>query len=175
LQCFYASLDEKYLENAQLLTKTAVTEFFDFENGGFYLYGSSEKELIARPKETYDGAVPSGNSVMTMNLALLNLLSGREFDAVLTKQTEFMNAKAAEAPHGHSFYLFSLLEKDFRAKKITAVLTSPSEKESVKPRLRGKGWVTFCNRENEEFSLKNGKTTFYICENNACKPPVNEL
>jgi uncharacterized protein YyaL (SSP411 family) len=86
-----------------------------------------------------------------------------------------MNAQCAEAPHGHSFYLYSLLEKDFHSKKITVVPDSPSEKEAVKSRLRGKGWVTFRSGENKDFPIKNGETTFYVCENGVCRPAVNEI
>ena len=30
-------------------------------------------------------------------------------------------------------------------------------------------------KETKEYPVKNGKTTFYICREHACQPPVNEL
>ena len=37
--------------------------FEDFEQGGFFLKGSDTEKLITSPKPSYDGAVPSGNSI----------------------------------------------------------------------------------------------------------------
>jgi len=113
---------------------------------------------------------------MTMNLALLHFLTGeREWDSVLEKQISFMNAQASGVLGGHSFYLLSLLEKSSPGKKIIAVLADPSEKETVRSKLLGKGWAVILERETGEYKLKDGKTSFYICEKNVCRPPVNEL
>jgi len=37
--------------------------FWDSEGAGYYFYGEDAEQLLARPKEVPDGAMPSGNSV----------------------------------------------------------------------------------------------------------------
>jgi uncharacterized protein YyaL (SSP411 family) len=176
LRLYRASLEESCLSRAVELTRLVIRDYFDDTTGGFYLYTNTGGELILRPKESYDGAIPSGNSVMMMNLAILSLLTAdKELADVLDQQLGFMNAQAAEAPGGHAFYLYSLLQRDFPGRKITAVLAHPAEREAVKDMLRGNGWVIILDLETEEFRLKDGKNTFYLCENNVCMPPVNEL
>ncbi|MDQ7055565.1 MAG: hypothetical protein Q9M89_03390 [Persephonella sp.] len=58
--------EEKYLTEAVRLTETVIEHFYDI-NGGFFDTPDSGEELIVRPKESYDGAVPSANSVMVYN------------------------------------------------------------------------------------------------------------
>jgi len=53
-----------------------VELFLDEERGGFFQTGSDEDPLVLRPKELYDNAVPSGNSVAADVLQRVALLSG---------------------------------------------------------------------------------------------------
>ncbi|MBQ8038884.1 MAG: thioredoxin domain-containing protein, partial [Lachnospiraceae bacterium] len=55
LGLYEATWDNAYLERAQQFCKKAVTDFYDEEQGGFFLYGRENEQLILRPKETYDG------------------------------------------------------------------------------------------------------------------------
>ena len=71
--------------------------------------------MIAPVKETYDGAIPSGNSVMTYNLLYFaDRTDSPEITGSLNRHRSFMDAAASGYPQGHCFHLFSL----FPAKKI---------------------------------------------------------
>ncbi len=76
LLCLYeASGKSLYLERAEQICGEARSQF-EAEEGGFYLYGHQNSPLITRPKESYDGALPSGNSVMAYCLVRLSQLTG---------------------------------------------------------------------------------------------------
>ena len=109
LRFYYATRESDYLNRAKSLLQKVVEDFFDNENGGFYLTGRDSESLVARPKETYDGAIPSGNSVMVMNLVILNLLTGA-YEEIMKKQINFMALQAVDASAGHSFFLYSMLK-----------------------------------------------------------------
>ncbi len=68
---FEATLDTRYLDRAVTFCDKAIADFHDADDGGFYFYGTSQEQLIMRPKETFDGAIPSGNSVMAYNVVKL--------------------------------------------------------------------------------------------------------
>ena len=53
-----------------------LDHFWDQEQGGFFLYSKDSEQLISRPKETYDSAIPSGNSVAAAVLERLSKLTG---------------------------------------------------------------------------------------------------
>lgn len=62
--------NNNYIEVAE---RAVMIKLFGNENeGGFYLYGKDGEELIFRPKEIYDGALPSGNSAAAFNLIPIN-------------------------------------------------------------------------------------------------------
>ena len=55
-----------------------LAQFWDREHGGFYLYGKEGEQLILRTKETYDGAMPSGNSAAARVLQQLAQITGEK-------------------------------------------------------------------------------------------------
>jgi uncharacterized protein YyaL (SSP411 family) len=87
IEVHQAGFDPYYLEGALELMDIAMADFMDTKDGGFFAV-SFGTELPIRAKEVYDGAVPSGNSVMLMNLLRLGRLTGRrdleDFAAQLT-------------------------------------------------------------------------------------------
>ncbi len=66
LELYRVTLDAEDLYRAVEVAGRMCGLFMDQENGGFYLYASDGEKLISRPKETYDGAMPSGNSVAAL-------------------------------------------------------------------------------------------------------------
>jgi len=76
LELYRATFRAVYLSRAIDLTNKVRDLFWDQEQGGFFFYGTESEQLIARPKEIYDGAMPSGNSVMGVNLLQLAAITG---------------------------------------------------------------------------------------------------
>ena len=95
IESYQSTFNPDYLKQAIGLTQEMIRLFKDGEAGGYYLYGSDAEHLMIRPKETYDGAMPSGNSVAAYNLIRLARLTG---DATLEKEAmEQLNFMAAHA------------------------------------------------------------------------------
>lgn len=70
LALYDAGADEEWLSRAQALTDTLMVEFWDEAQGAFFMNRDAE-ELPLRPKELWEGALPSGNSVAARVLARL--------------------------------------------------------------------------------------------------------
>ncbi len=66
--------DTKWLLQASSLTGYVVENFSEEETGFFFYTPLNQPDVIVRKKEIYDGAVPSGNSVMAYNLYHLSIL-----------------------------------------------------------------------------------------------------
>jgi len=66
----------RWFREAVELLDALVDLFLDAERGGFFQTGSDDDPLVLRPKELYDNAVPSGNSVAADVLQRVALLSG---------------------------------------------------------------------------------------------------
>ena len=73
LNLYEATFEVRYLQKAIVLERESLTRFRD-ATGRFYLTSSST--LLLRPRETSDGALPSGNSVQLTNLVRLSRITG---------------------------------------------------------------------------------------------------
>lgn len=108
LELYEASFQDKYLDAAQVLADGMV-EFFADQAGGFYMTASDAESLIIRPKEAYDGALPSGNSVAALILLRLYALTKKD---TYRSQAEalfgYFASSVAQAPYAHSFLLSAL-------------------------------------------------------------------
>ncbi len=161
------------LRRAEKFCREAIWQFAD-EGGGFFLYGKKNSSLIARPKETYDGALPSGNSVMAYCLVRLSQLTQEPFfEEEARKQLAFLSAQASHYPSGHSMFLIALLMYDNPPQKITVVSTEKASQ--ILPRLPLYADVKILEEETEEYRLLNGQTTYYVCKDYTCFPPSNEI
>ena len=176
INMYEATLEKSNLEKAVVFTKKAIENFYDKENGGFYLYGNENEQLIVKPKETYDGAIPSGNSVMCYNLLKLSLLFTQEiFEDTAEQQLSFMAGQAENYPAGFCFYLLSVLMYLYPTKKIVCVLAEKSDFELIKLKNRDNINLLIIENETEEYRLYNNKTTYYVCDNQTCYPPTNDF
>jgi hypothetical protein len=76
LGLYQTTFDLTYAERAQTLQDKMIADFWDEQNGGFYSTPKGSVDLPVRPKELYDGAIPSANSVALFNLVSLARLTG---------------------------------------------------------------------------------------------------
>ena len=174
LALYGATLEEDYLERAERLCEKVMDDFGDGQ-GGFYFYGKENEELILRPKETYDGALPSGNSLMAWNLVRLSQLTTKErYEQEAARLLDFLGAEAADYPPGYAMFLTALLNYKDPPMKVTVVLGKQEDQQKLPLMISSAAAVILLRQPNEEYMLKNGKTTFYICRDHRCLPPTNE-
>ncbi|HCT64169.1 MAG TPA: hypothetical protein DIC60_02655 [Lachnospiraceae bacterium] len=176
LALYDATLDFSYLEKAKQLMKKAISNFFDETDGGFYLYGKDNETLIMRPKESYDGAIPSGNSVMAYNLVRLSQLNfDNEFDRILKGQMDFLYGEAKHYPIGYAMYLIALSDYFEPSQMITVVMKNKDDIKDLPFTVSLDSIIKVLDGPTDEYQIINDKTTYYVCNNHSCLPPVNEL
>ena len=174
LSLYDATLEETFLRRAMQLTRETVTQYYDSEHGGFYLSGRDNETLLFRPKECYDGALPSGNSLITYVLVRLNaLLPDYSTENILNKQLAYMAGEAERYPAGFSMFLMAL--SNFLAPPLLVTVVSNGEDLSDLPFvLPSDAIVKVLERPLQEYKLLNNETTFYVCRKCSCLPPMNK-
>ncbi len=75
LELYEVTFDVRYLEAALNLTDDALTHYRDTGSGGFYFTQDDGEVLPVRQKKGEDGVIPSGNSVMMLNLLRLGRIT----------------------------------------------------------------------------------------------------
>lgn len=98
-----------YLQKAIDLNTVILNDFSDEERGGFYFTSFNSEKLIWRPKESYDGAIPSGNSIAAWNMVrLANKMGSSDLTEKAEAQLRFLAVEAERYPIGHSLSLYIL-------------------------------------------------------------------
>lgn len=175
IELYNSTLDKAYLEKAEQFCDKAVRRFADLQNGGFYLCEADHTELFMNPKETYDGAIPSGNAVMAYNFVrLYQLTENEEYRKLAEKQLEFLFAQAQDYPAGHSMFLLAKLLHENPPEHIVIAVKYDCVLREIQKQLPFLANAVVV-RNSIEYPLKNDKTTYYVCKNHACLPPTNEF
>jgi uncharacterized protein YyaL (SSP411 family) len=107
LGLYGAGYDPRHLEAARDLVDQAVELFWDDKEGGFFF--GAESEEGQRRKDLYDGALPSGNSVMLMDLLRLSRLIGRaDLEERASRLVSAFTAEVAAHPRMYTDFLCGL-------------------------------------------------------------------
>ena len=111
LELYSASFSTVYLKEAAGLARQMAARFWDSRQGGFYRTAAGSEPLIARQKESWDGALPSGNAVAALVLARLGQLTGDpRFRALAARQMDYLAGEARKQPSARCFALLAMME-----------------------------------------------------------------
>lgn len=175
LQLYHATWETDYLQEAEQICREAMQQFHDPEQGGFFLYGTEHETLLWKPKETHDGALPSGNSMMAYNLvSLATLTKDAKWEAAAEAQLSFLAGPAREYPAGACFYLLALISFLHPPQSVVIVLDDQASVSTLRNIIPPETQVTIFAQPTEQYLRLNGKTTYYICQNHSCLPPTND-
>lgn len=190
IELYETTFKPEYLEKAINLNKDLIKYFWDDKNGGLFVYGSDSEQLITRPKEIYDGATPSGNSVSALNFLRLAHLTGMyEFEDKAHQLLKTFANSITDYPKGYSFSLIVLLFIQSKSKEIVIAADRNNNEtkkmiDIINEKFRPFTISMLYSNENKnveklaEFISKynsvNGRPTAYICENYSCKAPITD-
>lgn len=175
IELYNSTLDKIYLEKAERFCDEAVRLFEDCQRDGFYLCEASYTEIFMNPKETYDGAIPSGNSVMAYNFVrMFQLTENEKYRKLTEKQFEFLSVQAQDYPAGHSVFLLAKLLHENPPEHIVIAVKHKSDFQEIQKELPFLANVSVV-LDSVDYPLKNDKVTYYVCKNHTCSPPTNIL
>lgn len=190
IELYETTFEVGYLKEAIKLNQDTLELFLDKEQGGFYLYGEDAEELILRPKDIYDGALPSGNSVAVFNMIKLsNILEDNDLLEDARKQFNTFGETINQNPsyYSHLIDAWQYISNSYKnivlvGKKHVDLLLEMVQK--VNSIYLPYSQVVINDKEDniEEIisSLKykeglNEKVTAYVCENYSCKEPAVDI
>jgi uncharacterized protein YyaL (SSP411 family) len=76
LRLHQATRDKRWLTDAATLAGRMLADFEDREEGGFFFTANDHESLLARAKDPFDNALPSGNSMAILDLLELHRATG---------------------------------------------------------------------------------------------------
>jgi uncharacterized protein len=191
LELYDTLFDASYLSKALELNSCLFDHFRD-RSGGFFLTADDAETLLIRPKELYDSAIPSGNSVMILNLLRLAGITADQ--SMKEKAAEAIKAFSTEAEAAPAAFTFFLTGLDFAIGPVSeVVITGDPDKADTRALLLALRKVFIPNKivilrqdnkslQNidatapyvQSYQSVNGKATAYVCSNYSCKQPTND-
>jgi len=178
LNLYEATFEVRYLQKAIALERESLTRFRD-ATGRFYLTPSDT--LLLRPRETSDGALPSGNSVQLTNLVRISRITGDPFyekaanDLLRTSADDvsLIPSASAQLMTGLDFLLGPSFEIVLAGADVHAlqravfstfvpnkvVLHSGADIAAIAPFSKAQRAI-------------GGKATAYVCTNHLCRLPT---
>jgi uncharacterized protein YyaL (SSP411 family) len=192
LELYAANFETEILGEAILLNERMLHLFWDDKDGGLFLTPKDGESLLVRPKEIYDGALPSGNSIALNNLLRLeHLTANSDFGAKAKLLVRAFSDNLLEVPSGYTQFLSSL---SFALSPTTEVVIVGSPKApdtlkmlSVMKKCFSPQIVTLLKDPNSDskrlaalapftaiHTAIDGKATAYVCRNYSCKSPTTD-
>ena len=192
LELYEATFEARYLKEALALNTYLQRNFLDSAHGGYFQTAVNAAQVPVRQKELYDGAVPSGNSVMLLNLLKLARITG---DPSLQQEAErssvFFGDRVERTPVNYTQFLSAL---DFAFGPGREIVIAGERGEETTERMLAFIQTTYHPRtinlfrpaveENplltrlapftKELTALAGKTTAYVCQNYRCSLPTTD-
>jgi len=193
LELYETTFEARYLRIALDLNEKMIEYFWDEENGGFYLTADDSETLLVRPKEIYDGAVPSGNSVAMLNLLRLSRITA---DAHLEEKAARIgitfSRRVKSAPSVYSQLMVALdfavgpsyevvISGDSKADDTEAMLRAlreqflPNKVVIVRPSEQDSPDIDKILGFLKDYPSIDGKSTAYVCLNYVCEMPTTDV
>ena len=191
LELYQADFQTKHLERALALIQIMIDDFWDQSKGGFFFTPDGQEDLIHRTKEIYDGAIPSGNSVVVNNLVRLGrILSRPDFEEMAQKTAASFSSQINRVPMGHTQLMMGLLSAQSGSSEVVIAgdPDSPDTKEMLH-RLRDGYFPNLvillrpADPDDALFDLVpvireqqpvEGKAAAYVCRNFQCEAPTTD-
>lgn len=183
---YFSTFEAKYLKEALRLLSDTISHFWDNERGGFFHTADYSERVILRNKEVYDGALPSGNSVMALNLVRLSrLCQRRDYEDLANSLLKTFSEELNRYPSSHTFLVTAL---DLLIHGTTELIIIPVQREQeisflreiqreflpdLLPLIVDSETETLIPNLKERVTI-NGKTTYYLCKNFYCYEPTND-
>jgi uncharacterized protein YyaL (SSP411 family) len=192
MELYETGFDASHLEAALDLTGEFIRNFWDEKAGGFYFTASTASEHIVRMKEAADNAMPSSNSVAMLNLLRLGRLTANaELEQKAARISRAFAKSARKAPSAYTMLLSALDFGEGPSHEVVIVgEKGEDDTEAMLSALRGKflpNMVVLFKPSSEKeprisslapfiehMSMKDGKSTAYVCKNFQCDLPTTD-
>lgn len=190
IDLYEATFDITYLQQAVALQDQLIAHFGD-PAGGFYMTADDGEALLTRPKEIYDGALPSGNSVAAYNLIRLGRVTGNiTYEQAVEDLGRAFSTNVNRGPMGHTM-LLNAIDFGVGPSLEIAIIGEPGAADTqamidavravYAPRkvvllreLQDDGPITqIADFTKYQFALDD-KATAYVCLNYVCKQPTTD-
>lgn len=188
VQLYRQTLDAVYLQRAVARTAEMVRRFAA-PDGGFTQSGVGNAPLPLRLKETYDGALPSGNAMAALALVQLAELTGDPaWQTQAAAQLQFLAGAMLHEPYGHSVAALAMMRALSDPPSLLCAVEEEDEtlrRALVDFAAQADAHVLLLTKDNQALLHQlaprskeipvQAQARYFLCAHGACYPPVDSL
>ncbi|MDE1190706.1 MAG: thioredoxin domain-containing protein [Arachidicoccus sp.] len=172
-----------YFHNAKTIAEFTIENFSDETATFFYFTNKKQNDIIVRKKEIYDGATPSGNSLMANNLLYLSVVFDKaDWRERAIAMLQSLGNTIIRYPTSFGVWC-NALQKFVRGINEIVVVGNDAKALShqVLSTFIPNKILMLSEKENNEYPLlanKNvplNKTFIYLCKDYACRQPFENI
>ena len=190
LAVYEATFDPRWLTEARGLADKVIGLFWEKDKDAFFDTGADHEQLVVRPRNLFDNAVPCGSSVIVEVLFRLAVFTGEErYEWHALRALRPMADLISRSPTGFGRFLCAL---DFHLGPVSEVaLVWPPGKNGLEPLLAQVFGRYLPNRVVvgcadgepaaragvpllESRPAVGGKATAYVCQRYVCRSPTTD-
>jgi uncharacterized protein YyaL (SSP411 family) len=186
---YEADGDTAWADEALSLVRVADRHFRDERGAGWYLTSDDHEQLITRPRDLYDGALPSSNGVLTEALVrLCQLTEDEALRASAERALAAITPLVGASPSAFARALLALLRHEEATAAVVADGDGAAELETALRtdrtlgravfRVPGKGVSQDSGRAYPLLAGKaasEGRAAAFLCRRGTCSAPVHEV
>ena len=193
LELYETTFKAEHLKTALEMNEIVMNHFRDDKAGGFFFTSDESEKLLIRKKESYDGAIPSGNSIQMMNLLKLGRITADpRYERTAYLSFKYFSGNVQNSPSAFCQMLsgvdFALgpsseiiicgqrnaedtqtmldqIALEYLPNKIILLIDSGEKKENI-------GTLA---EYTANYEMINNSVTAYVCSNYVCKVPTNNV
>jgi len=181
ISLYEVSLEDEWLDLAKEITDYAFTHFYDEKAGMFYFTSDLDEQLISKVIETTDNVIPSSNSIMAQNLfKLSHYFSDKQYMLISEQMLNNVFEKSKQYAPSYSNWL--QLTANFSSNYYEVAISGPEAIQKLKEfnKVYIPNKLIVGSTTKSDFPLLANRfdantTQLYICVNNACKMPTDEV
>jgi uncharacterized protein YyaL (SSP411 family) len=193
IELYESIFETNYIKASLELTDDLLEHFWDDNNGGFFFTADGGEELPVRSKEVYDGAVPSGNSAMMLNLLRLAKITGRiEYEEKAEQIGKAFQKNVGQAASSYT-QLLSAVDFGMGPSHEVVIVGAAEGRDTDRMRraindayIPNKVVLFKASNESSPAIIRiapftetqqtvDGKATVYVCRGGTCSMPTTDI
>ena len=188
LDLYEATGEPRYVEAARAIADQMILHHWDAAEGGFYFTPDDGEALIARTKDAFDHAVPSGLSIAVLVCLRLGALADAKYFEVGERQAKLLASAGLDNPFAFG-QLVCDVDRLVRG-SVDVVVVGPADAPATRA-LTSEAFRAYLPNRNvavvdpasaasvkaaavlaEDKPAREGTSVAYVCRGRSCSAPV---
>jgi uncharacterized protein YyaL (SSP411 family) len=181
ISLYEATFDEKWIYSAKKLADYVELHFYNAKSKTFFYTSDLDNALITRKIDLSDNVIPSSNSSLAAGLFKLSrVFYNEDYGKISENLVIAIKQSALQNPLYHCYWLIAATYLSFPFFEVGIIGEEHEKKKEEISSQYIPNAILFGTKKSGSLDILKeriveGKTMIYVCENNVCRLPVEDV